>query len=161
MSNIKLSEKIELILGIFSQCKSDHTWYASQLEAEVNKENTLRHEIEGVGINHRTPPGYHDRAKLATELQEALIARRVAKDYVSITKPIADFLSTEIGRKMINNLQQLLGDARKSESKLVDRRFRKRQTVNMAPENPELKKSLDALINEWKKSCKSPQKKRV
>ena len=161
MTQIKLSDKIELILGIFSQCKTEYTWYASQLEAEENKENTLRHELEGVGINHRTPPGYRERARLATELQETLIARRAAKDYVAITKPMADFLSTEIGKKLINNLQQLLGEARKAESKLIDRRFRKRQTENSAPENPEFKKKLDLLISEWKSNQKTTPKKRA
>jgi len=161
MAQIKLSEKIELILGILSQCKSDYSWYASQLEVEENKENTLRHEIEGVGINHRTPPGYRERARLATELQEALIARRAAKDYVAITKPMADFLITDIGKKMVNQLQQLLGEARKSESKLVDRRFLKRQTENIAPENLELKKNLDKLIREWKDNSDKPRKSKV
>ena len=161
MAKIKLSEKVELVLGIFAQCKTDYNWYASQMEVEENKENTLRHEIEGVGINNRTPPGYRERARLATELQEALIARRVAKDYVTITKPMADFLSTDIGKKMINNLQQLLGDARKAEAKLLDRRFQKRQTINIAPENAELNKSLDSLIKEWKKKRQAPQKKRA
>jgi len=38
MAKINLSEKIELILGIFSQCKTDYIWYASQMEVEENKE---------------------------------------------------------------------------------------------------------------------------
>ena len=161
MAQIKLSEKIELVLAILNQSKSDYTWYASQLEVEENKENTLRHEIEGVGINHRSPPGYRERARLATELQEALIARRAAKDYVAITKPMADFLSVEIGKSLINHLQKLLGETRKAESKLVDRRFNKRKTDNTAPENPELKKNLDALICEWKANSDKPRKRRA
>ena len=112
MAQIKLSERIELILSILNQCKSDHIWYTSQLETEENKGNTLRHELEGVGVNHRTPPGYRERARLATELQAALIARRAAKDYIAITKPMADFLASDIGKNMVHQLQQQLGETR-------------------------------------------------
>ena len=159
MAQIKLSEKIELILAILNQCKSDYSWYSSQLEAEENKENTIRHEIEGVGVNHRTPPGYKERARLATELQVALIARRAAKDLVAITKPMADFLATDISKSMVNQLQQQLGETRKAEARMVDRKFRKRLTDNTAPENPELKKNLDVLIREWKDTREKPRRK--
>ena len=161
MAELKLSQKIELILGILNQCKTDHIWYISQLEAEENKENTIRHEIEGVGLSNRTPPGYKERARLATELQAALISRRVAKDYVAITKPMADLLATDAGKNMINQLQKQLGETRKAEYKLVDRRFRKRQTENTAPENSELRKSLDTLIKEWKGNSRDQNKKKA
>ena len=74
---------------------------------------------------------------------------------------MADFLSEEIGKSLVNHLQKLLGETRKAESKLNDRRFNKRRTDNTAPENQELKKNLDVLIREWKANSDKPRKKRA
>ena len=68
-----LSEKIKLAIDLLEQCHSDYTWYKAQLEADQNKENTIRHELEGIGITHRKPPGYKERARLATDYQNVLI----------------------------------------------------------------------------------------
>jgi len=151
MNDIRLSEKLELVLGILNQCKTDYAWYTAQLEAEEKRDNTLRHELEGVGVDHRKPPGYKERARLATELQNVLIARRIAKDHVLLNKPIADFLDSDVGKNMINQLRQKLGETRRVESKMIGRKFYKRRTESSAPENPELRKSLDKLIRESKK----------
>ena len=151
MADIKLSEKLELIIGILDQCKTDHTWYVAQLAADEKKGNTLRHELEGVGVEHRAPPGYKERARIATDLQTALIARRISKDHVALNEPIVDFLDSDIGKTALKQLRQKLGETRKVESKMVDRIFYRRHTENTAPENPELKKSLDRLIRDWKR----------
>ena len=146
-----LSEKIKLVIGILEQCSTDYTWYKAQLEAEQNKENTIRHELEGVGITHRKPPGYKDRAKLATDYQNVLITRRLAKDKVLLNEPVASFLDSDIGIKAVNQLKRVLGEVRKVESKMVDREFMPRYTENSAPTNHELEKSLEKMIREWKK----------
>ena len=151
MAEVSLSEKLELIIGILDQCKTNHSWYVAQLAADEKRENTLRHELEGVGVDHRRPPGYKERARIATELQTALIARRLSKDYVALNEPVVDFLDSDIGKTVLNQLRQKLGETRKVESKMVSRKFYRRQTENAAPENPEMKKSLDKLIRDWKR----------
>lgn len=148
---MKLSEKVELVLNFLEQCKSDHTWYTKQLEVEQKKENTLRHELEGVGITHRTPPGYKDRARLATDYQTVLIARRIAKDHVMLNEPIVQFLDSEVGKSAVKQLRQRLGEMRKVESRMIDRKFYTRRAENTAPVNEDLKRNLDRMIQEWKK----------
>jgi hypothetical protein len=151
MDDVKLSEKVELILDILDQCVKDYKWYKAQLEADENKVNTLRHELEGVGINHRKPPGYNDRARIATELQTVLISRRVSKDNIALNEPMVCLINSDVGKNIINQLRQRLGETRKIESKNSGRIFYRRQTENSSPENQELKRNLNKLIHQWKK----------
>ena len=99
---MKLSEKLELILGLCEQCKSDYNWYKKQQEAEEGKQNNIQHELEGVGSTNQSPPAYKERARLATEYQSILIARRIAKDNKQLNEPVAIFLDSETGRNAIN-----------------------------------------------------------
>ena len=152
---ILLSEKIELVLDVFEQSKIDLNWFESQKEADENKENTINHELAGVGVKNKTPPKYKERARLATELQDVLISRRLAKDGIAVHKPLVDFVESDIGKSAINALKQKLGEVRKAEGNQVDRKFFPRQTENAAPVNVEQQKKLDALINDWKRKSHS------
>ena len=154
---MKLSEEIEAILYFFERCKLDNKWHEGQYEVEENRENTLRHEIEGIGVKFRSPPNYKDRARLATELQEALIARRLSKDLIAIHKPLVDFADSEVGKNAINQLKQKLGEVRKLETNAANRIFYKRKTDNDAPENETTmanKANLDKMIRDWKQKTK-------
>ena len=155
---LKLSEEIETILYFFERCKQDYKWHESQYQVEENKENELRHEIEGVGVRFRSPPLHDDRSKLATALQKALIARRISKDLIAIHKPVIDFIDSEIGKNAINQLKQKLGDVRKLEKNSANRIFYKRKTENDTPETESTKvnkANLDKMIRDWKRKSKS------
>jgi hypothetical protein len=150
-----LSEKIELIIYIFEQSKSDFEWYDKQVNLEENRKNNINHEIEGVGNPDSKPPSYSKRASLATELQKCLIARRIAKDVREINRPVFDYSNTDVGKTTLNFLKQCLGDVRKIEKNMKERRYFHRPTENSECLNESAKKNLDELIRDWKKSRKN------
>ena len=155
--DLKLSEEIEVVLHFFERCKLDYRWHESQLEAEENLGNTLRHEIEGVGVEFKAPPKYKDRARLATGLQEALISRRIAKDLIAVYKPMVDFVDSDVGKNAINHLKQKLGEVRKIEEYMQDRTFYKRRTKNAAPvteANKANQDNFEKMVKNWKKGSK-------
>ena len=83
-----------------------------------------------------------------------LISRRISKDIISINQPVVIFADSDVGKNAINALKNVLGEVRKAEEKMDGRQFFKRRTENVAPENPVLKKNLESLIKDWKKSSK-------
>ena len=70
-----------------------------------------------------TDLSYHDRAKLAEKLKDCRIQRRTAKDMVAVLEPIVEFLSTERGKVLISQLQQVLGKIRKAEKYIEQRSY--------------------------------------
>lgn len=110
--------------------------------------------MEGVATDDGCPPKYERRAVLATQWQDTLIARRVAKDNIAINKPIVDFINSDMGKDAINKLKQKLGEVRKVEKGLQDRIYFKRKT-DEAPDNPAKKQNLDKLIRAWKKNIRN------
>ena len=146
-----LSEKIELIIAILEQSKSDFEWYDKQVNLEENRKNNINHEIEGVGDPEAKPPLYKKRASLATELQKCLLARRFAKDAREINRPVFEYINSNTGKNTLNTLKQCLGDVRKIEKNMKVRRYYYRQTENTDILNEDAKKNLDKLIQDWKK----------
>ena len=146
-----LSEKLELIISILEQSKSDFEWYDKQVTLEENRKNNITHEIEGVGNPEARPPSYKQRASLATELQKCLITRRIAKDAREINRPVYDFVVSDSGKSILKALKQKLGDVRKVEKNMKVRRYYKRQTENIENLSEEAKNNLDELIRDWKK----------
>ena len=53
---MKLSEKIEIIISLLEQSKSDYEWYDKQVNLEENRKNNITHEIEGVNSFDFKPP---------------------------------------------------------------------------------------------------------
>ena len=146
---MKLSEKIEIIIYVLEQSKSDFEWYDKQVNLEENRKNNLNHELEGVNSPDSKPPSYKRRASIATELQKCLITRRIAKDARELNRPISDFIVSNIGINTMNALKQCLGDVRKIEKNMKERRYYHRQTENTEV-NKNAKKTLDELIKDWK-----------
>ena len=146
-----LSKKLELIVAILEQSKSDFEWYDKQVSLEENRKNNIIHEIEGVDSPEAKPPSYKKRASLATELQKCLIARRIAKDEREINKPVFDYIDSDPGKNALNVLRQCLGDVRKIEKNMKVRRYYSRQTENTDSLNEDAKKNLDKLVRDLKK----------
>ena len=151
---MNLSEKIELIIFILEQSKSDFEWYNKQVSLEENRRNNISHELEGVDSVDAKPPSYKERASLATELQKCLIARRIAKDFREINRPLSDFIESDAGKNSLRALKQCLGDVRKIEKNMKVRRYYNRPVENNGCLNENAKKNLDILIKDWKKSEK-------
>lgn len=147
---MKLSEKIELIIFLLEQSRSDFDWYDRQTVLEENKQNNLTHEIEGVNTPDCKPPPYKKRASLATELQKCLLVRRAAKNEREINRPIMEFVESDIGKSALNALRKRLGDVRKIENNMSVRRYYARTTENAESLNADAKKNLEELIKAWK-----------
>ena len=146
---MKLSEKIELMICILEQSAKDYEWYSGQLADADKKKTDLYHELEGVGVEHTTPPNYQQRAVLATRLQDALLTRRIAKDAVDIHEPLFEFTNSALGKDTLKRLKSDLGAVRKREQNKEYRKYHKR-AADLPPVNPELEK----LIRLWKQSTK-------
>ena len=127
--NIKLSENIELILNILENCRLDSQIYETALKEAENNQEDILHEIEGINDYEKLPPNYKQRAALATQLQNARIDRRIAKDYIKLNRPLLEFINSEIGAKAINLLKIRLGEVRKVENTMNIRRYYKRASV--------------------------------
>ena len=153
MTAIKLSEKIEVIIYILEQCNADVRYYKAQQQEAENEETNLNHELEGVGTENRRPPNYEQRAKIATQLQNSLIKRRVAKDALRFNQPLLKFIESEVGTKALNQLKQTLGELRKVESEMQERVYIKREAGNPA-KNQAADKKLNDMIRDWKKQSK-------
>jgi len=150
VTNIRLSQKVELVIGILKQCPEDARFYQSLLdEAEAQKVN-LEHELEGVGVLNRQPPKFDQRAVLATKLQAALVQRRKAKDGIRANGPLLDFVVSEQGIRAINQLSQTLGKLRDVEKKMDGRVFRERVAGREKAET-EQSRNIDKLIKDYKK----------
>ena len=117
------------------------------------EETNLNHELEGVGNENRTPPNYKQRSKIATQLQNVLIKRRVAKDAIRINQPLLRFVESDVGTKALNQLRQTLGDVRKVENDMAERVYNKRE-LNREPSNPNLENNLNKMIRKWKMDSK-------
>ena len=150
---MKISEKIELIIYLLEQCKSDSGWYQERFKDAEREENNIRHEMEGVGIENTGPPKFDRRAVLATKWQNTLITRRAAKDNIAMNQPLLEFIESDSGKNTINQLRQVLGKVRKVENDMSNRVYYKRET-DTAKRNPALEKSLNALIRDWKSGLK-------
>ena len=152
---MKLSKKIELIICILEESMSDAKWFQrQQKEAEAEMTN-LEHELEGVGVVHRSPPKDNDRRKLATKYQNERIRRRVAKDAVRVNEPLALFVESDVGAKAINRMRQVLGDVRKHETNMDNRVYSNRKVDNHSANNPQSNQQFNKLLRDWKRKNKN------
>lgn len=151
---MKLSEKIEVIIHVLDQSKADVRWYQEQQEIAEAEIMNLEHELEGVGVTHRSPPNSRERGKLATQYQHHRIKRRIAKDAVRVNQSLAKFVESDIGAKAVNQLRQILGEVRKQENCMDERVYGKRVAPENSPPNPDKQKKLNSMIKKWKKTRK-------
>ena len=149
-----MSEKVELIIYLLEQCKSDTFWYQERFKDAEREENNIRHEMEGFCSENGKPPKFDRRAVLATKWQNTLIIRRAAKDNAALNQPLSDFVESDIGKNALNQLKQVLGKIRKVETEMKNRVYHKRE-INTATRNPALEQNLNTLIRKWKTELKS------
>ena len=73
----------------------------------------------------------HQRAKIATALQQCRQLRRQHKDNIILLQPMVDMLETDKGKLAVSQLQQTLGQLRAAEKKMDNRTYSPR---GMTPE---------------------------
>ena len=109
------SESISQFLSFLRECSTQLS-IATQIEADATSETQdVLHKLE------LDPPGYHDRAKLASALTAIRRQRRAAKDDMSILEPIVAW--TDEHKDCIRSLEKLLGEVRKEEKATEGRMY--------------------------------------
>ena len=142
---MKLSEQLEIVIGILEQCVADHRWYGDQLKDAESDENNIRHETEGLGADVTAPPKGKRLSELAKKWQDSLIRRRVAKNSMEISQTLYDYLQSDVGKAMLNALKLNLGKTRQIETKVESRVYVKRLT-DTAPINTALQEQFEKMV---------------
>ena len=115
-----------MILSIFEQCRSDAQMHEKRLKEAEAEQSDILHKFVGIDEYREPPPKYKERAVLGTRLQQILLARREAKDFIRLNQPLLEFINSEVGQKAINMLKMRLGDVRKIEQSMGIRRYYRR-----------------------------------
>lgn len=153
---MELSEQVEILIEIMNKCQKDIEYYERQrIEAETEETN-LMHELEGAGVEHRTPPKYKERAVIATKQQRALLKRRKAKDTINLNGPLFELISSPEGIKFRNQLTQVLGKVRNYERHMAERKYNERKVKDEAvAEAMDKTKNFEAMLKGYRQSHKS------
>lgn len=118
--NKKPSEYITEFLNFVTEAQTQHRIY----EEEVNNQDKLTqdylHKLELGELKSS------ERSKVATKLAINRKDRRYYKDRVEELKPIVEFFSDPVNKKVLDKMKQVLGDCRKSEEYHKYRKYKPR-----------------------------------
>lgn len=113
------SEEIEQFLKMIKQCQIDYRYHYEIVGKKDKETQDLLHQLE-LGK-------YIERQKAATKLAKVRKERRAAKNIVESIEPIMKFIAEN--KKVVNTLDQLLGQVRKVEN-IQQRRVYKAKVRN-------------------------------
>lgn len=111
------SQKINDFARFLSQATNDYSFSRQELGRLEQLTQDYLHKLELQDSN------YHDRARIAAALRRCRIERRVHKDRIAVLEPVVQCLTTDRGKMMVSQLQQMLGDVRKEERATKDRHY--------------------------------------
>ena len=111
------SQKISDFLKFLSQATSDYSFSKQEVGRLEQLTQDYLHKLELQDSN------YHDRARIAAALRRCRVERRIHKDRLSVLEPVVQCMTTDRGKMMVSQLQQMLGDVRKEERATKDRRY--------------------------------------
>lgn len=115
--DMKASDQISTFLKFLEGIEKDYNW-ALEEESKADGESQDRlHQLELLSLS------YHDQAKIARQLKECRIRRRMMKDTIQVYTPIVEFIESDKGKMLIGQLQQILGKVRKEERRLEERTY--------------------------------------
>ena len=111
------SQKISDFLKFLSQATNDYSFSKQEVGRLEQLTQDYLHKLELQDSN------YHDRARIAAALRRCRVERRIHKDRLSVLEPVVQCMTTDRGKMMVSQLQQMLGDVRKEERATKDRRY--------------------------------------
>lgn len=114
-------------LNRLREVESEHRYAQDKLKWCDDATQDILHKLE------LEPVKYKERARLATKLQNIRRERRAAKDLISVTEDIVEWINTN--SSVIKSLERLLGGVRKAENKLGNRMYFNRTAVLDTEEN--------------------------
>lgn len=120
---------------LFSTCIGDFCKMVENAQSnykwnyeEVNRLDKLTqdylHKLELDNLDYR------ERAKVATQLSKCRKLRRMSKDTVEVLEPLIDFIDSDKGRGMMNQLRETLGKTRNVERRMKTRTYRYKAMEN-------------------------------
>lgn len=115
-AEVPMSEWLSEFLQGMEQTPKDYEWAQEETRLEKLTQDYL-HLLELSDLN------YHDRAKIAGKLKDCRIERRAAKDMIMVLEPVTEFLTSERGKMLISQMQQVLGKVRKAEKYIEQRSY--------------------------------------
>lgn len=119
MANV--SKPIETFLDFLRETEQQYHM-AEATETEAN--GLIQDALHSLEFEEHT---YNEYAKLAKELKSARVSRRTAKDTMSQTLPILEWV--DANRTVVRSLERLLGDVRKAERNTENRIYTPRKQV--------------------------------
>lgn len=117
MVNETISSSLSSILNIFQNVQAQYKAAYDEVHNQDLLQQDLLHKLE---LESLDAPAI---SKLAKQLKECRSVRRYYKDRVECLSPILQFLEDPTNKKMIGNMQKLLGDIRKQESTHKNRHY--------------------------------------
>lgn len=112
-----LSVEISTLIKRLNQVQQDFDW-CNKVEEQMNAlSQDYLHQLELVEMT------YHERARVATELQRCRVNRRAAKDTAAISEPLVVFLRSDRGKALFSQLSEVLGQTRKVEKTMSQRSY--------------------------------------
>lgn len=115
--DMKASDQISTFLKFLEGIEKDYNWALEEESKADGESQDWLHQLELLSLS------YHDQAKIARQLKECRIRRRMMKDTIQVYTPIVDFIESDKGKMLISQLQQVLGKVRKEERRLEERTY--------------------------------------
>lgn len=109
------SEQISSFLNFLTQVQKDYLWNFEQQQKLEKLTQDYLHKLELEKLTSK------EQGKIGVQLAKIRKQRREHKDSVELLTPIIEFIDSDIGKKLKNQLNERLGQTRKAEKKLGDR----------------------------------------
>lgn len=119
----KFSQIYKTFLDSVKQIQTSYAYESKMLQVHEQETQDLLHQLE-LG-------SYSERRKTATRLANVRKERRYSKDVVNVLQPMVELLGTPEGVKFIKQLQIVLGETRKIENSMQNRRYTPRVITDL------------------------------
>ena len=123
------SEEISRFVKFLEEARREY----DRCEEERNRQEQLK--LDYLHLLELRCSSYRDRAKISTLLRQCLVERRKCKDTMAVLEPLVQFLGTDRGKLVMNQLPQLVGAMRKEEKRIANQTYAPRAMTYVEYEN--------------------------
>ena len=121
---MKINNEVSGIISNFTKLLSRTSKIYEVAENAVHTEDLRTNDIlHAIEIEGKTCA---DRSKMATMLRESRLDRRYYKDLLETYKPLYDFIQDKDNKRVLNKLNNVLGEVRKAEKYHENRTYKPR-----------------------------------
>lgn len=113
VNELEVSQQIDAFLQFLHRCEQQYHMAEAEEQEANNQTQDILHSLE------LEDHDYHSFARLSKELREIRQSRRRAKDMMTKTASVLDWIDKN--RNFIKTLEQLLGVVRKAEKRTENR----------------------------------------